>query len=119
MLEVSEAEAAALKEQSKMASAEGLTRIMEVLADTEMRLRDAASKKILVEVALLKAIEARNAISIDSVLKQLQALREGTGGDVVSIPVPAPTSSPRPKPIRAESTTLAADNSNAPPVLTS
>ena len=117
MLEVSEAEAAALKEQSKMASAEGLTRIMEVLADAEMRLRDAASKKILVEVALLKSIEARNAISIDSVLKQLQALREGTGGEVVSIPAPAPASAPRPKPFRAESSALAPDDSNAAPAL--
>jgi DNA polymerase-3 subunit gamma/tau len=118
MLEVSEAEAAALKEQSKMASAEGLTRIMEVLADAEMRLRDAASKKILVEVALLKSIEARNAISIDSVLKQLQALREGTSGDVVSIPIPAPASPARPKPFRAESSAVTADNSNAAPVQT-
>src|SRR5438105_1830993 len=75
MLEVSEAEAASLSEHSKMANAEGLTRIMEVFADAEMRLRDAASKKISVEVALLKAIEARNAVSIDSVLKQLQGLR--------------------------------------------
>jgi DNA polymerase-3 subunit gamma/tau len=79
MIEVSEAEADALKEQSKTASAEGLTRIMEVFADTEMRLRDAASKKILIEVALLKAIEARNAVSLDSVLKQLQGLQDGEG----------------------------------------
>jgi DNA polymerase-3 subunit gamma/tau len=118
MLEVSETEAAALKEQSKMASAEGLTRIMEVFADTEMRLRDAASKKILVEVALLKSIEARNALSIDSVLKQLQALREGTGGDVVSIPVPSPASAPRPKPFRAESSAVSTDDFNAAPVQT-
>jgi DNA polymerase III subunit gamma/tau len=103
MLEVSEAEGAALKEQSKMATAEGLTRIMEVLADAEMKLRDAASKKILVEVALLKSIEARNAMSIDSVLKQLQNLREGSSGDVVSIPIQAPASQPRSKPFRAES----------------
>jgi DNA polymerase-3 subunit gamma/tau len=89
-----------------MASAEGLTRIMEVLADAEMKLRDAVSKKILVEVALLKSIEARNAMSIDSVLKQLQTLREGAGGEVVSIPqaASAPASVPHPKPSRAEST---------------
>src|SRR5437016_9173010 len=36
MLEVSEAEAAALAEQSKMASAEGLTRILEVFGEAEM-----------------------------------------------------------------------------------
>lgn len=119
MLEVSEAEAAALREQSKMASAEGFTRIMEVLADAEMKLRDTASKKILVEVALLKSIEARNAMSIDSVLKQLQTLREGSSGEVVSIPQPAsaPAPSPRPKPLRAESA-LSPDDSNAVPVQT-
>jgi len=96
MLEVSEAEAAALKEQSPMAGAEGLTRIMEVLADAEMRLRDAASKKILVEVALLKAIEARSAVSIDSLLKQLQNLRDGNAGEGAGIPVPAAVASPKP-----------------------
>src|SRR5438094_4402825 len=37
MLEVSEAEAAALAEQSKMASAQGLTRILEVFGDGELR----------------------------------------------------------------------------------
>jgi DNA polymerase-3 subunit gamma/tau len=96
MLEISEAEAAALKEQSPMASAEGLTRIMEVLADAEMRMRDAASKKILVEVALLKAIEARSAVSIDSLLKQLQSLREGKPGEGPSFSAPAATASPKP-----------------------
>jgi DNA polymerase-3 subunit gamma/tau len=99
MLEISEAEAAALKEQSPMAGAEGLTRIMEVLADAEMRMRDAASKKILVEVALLKAIEARSAVSIDSLLKQLQSLRDGKPGEAQSLSAPAATASP--KPLRA------------------
>ncbi|HWX19483.1 MAG TPA: DNA polymerase III subunit gamma/tau [Candidatus Binatia bacterium] len=105
MLEVSEAEEASLPEQSKMASTEGLTRIMEVLAETEMRLRDAASKKILVEVALLKAIEARSAVSLDTVLRQLQTLREGRAtGDVTTMPAPspAPPRAPAPKPFRAE-----------------
>jgi len=77
ILEVSESEAATLKEQSASLSSDSLTRIMEVLTDCEGRLRDAASKKILIEVALLKAIEARNAVSIDTVLKQLQQMRSG------------------------------------------
>jgi DNA polymerase-3 subunit gamma/tau len=97
MLEVSEAEASALKAQTPMAGAEALTRIMEVLAEAEMRLRDAASKKILVEVALLKAIEARSAVSIDSLLKQLANLREDKAGEAVSLPPPAAAS---PKPAR-------------------
>src|SRR5208337_2644831 len=54
LLEVSEAEVAALKEQSPLANTGSLTRILEVLTDAELRLRDTASKKILIEVALLK-----------------------------------------------------------------
>jgi DNA polymerase III subunit gamma/tau len=96
MLEVSEAEATALKEQSQQTTADGLTRIMEVLAEAEMRLREAASKKILVEVALLKAIEARSAVSLDTVLKQLQNLRNGKVGQGAAIAAPVAPASPKP-----------------------
>jgi DNA polymerase-3 subunit gamma/tau len=76
MLEVSEAEGAALVEQSKLAGSDAFTRVLEILSDAEMRLRDVSSKKILLEVAILKAIEARRAVSLDSVLQQLQTLRD-------------------------------------------
>jgi DNA polymerase-3 subunit gamma/tau len=80
LLEVSETELVALKEQIALADPGSLTRILEVLTDAELRLRDAASKRILLEVVLLKAIEARQAVSLDSVLKQLNSMRGGQGG---------------------------------------
>ena len=89
LLEVSEVEIAALKEQSSLANAESFTRILEVFADAELNLRDAASKKIFLEVALLRAIEARSAVSLDSVLKQLNQLRGGQVGTGLQ-PTPAP-----------------------------
>src|SRR3984957_4221151 len=92
MIEAGETEAAALKEESTGVAPDALTRIMETLTDCEMRLRDAASKKILVEVALLKAIEARQAVSLDAVLQQLQKLRNGNGN---SSPAPAPAAPAR------------------------
>jgi len=95
LLEVSEAEAATLKEQSALVNTESLTRFLEVFAEAELRLRDATSKKILLEVALLKAIEARNAVSLDSVLKQLNRLRGGQSG-TGSQPAPPPTTERRP-----------------------
>jgi DNA polymerase III subunit gamma/tau len=91
LLEVSEAETAALKEQSPLADAGALTRILEVLADAELRLRDAASKKILIEVTLLRAIEARNAVPLDAVLKQLNQLRAGQPVVAAATPAIAPT----------------------------
>jgi DNA polymerase III subunit gamma/tau len=100
LLEVSETEIGALKEQSALAGTESLARILEVLADSELRLRDAASKRILLEVTLLKAIEARNAISLDSVLKQLNLLRGGggTGAQPVSASAGSPATAPAARP---------------------
>lgn len=80
LMDVSEAEAAMLEQQAGGVKTEAVTRILEVLADAEGRLRDAASRKIFMEVSLLKAIEARNAMSIDSVLRKLQELRGGGAG---------------------------------------
>lgn len=87
LVEASEAEAAALKEQAALANADALTRILETLADAELRLRDAASKKILLEITLLRAIEARTALPLDAVLKQLNQLRGQSGHAVAPAPV--------------------------------
>jgi DNA polymerase III subunit gamma/tau len=75
LLEVPEAEANVLAEQSTITSTDSLTRMMDVLTEYEGRLREAASRRILVEVALLKTIQARNAVGIDTILQKLQALR--------------------------------------------
>ena len=103
LLEVSESEIAALKEQSSAANSDALMRILDTFAQAELNLRDAASKKIFLEVALLKAIEARNAVSIDSVLKQLNQLR-GQGGAAPQ-PAPAPASSSSPKAVAQSAST--------------
>ena len=91
LLEVSEAETAALAEQVKLAPSDAVTRVMEVLSDCESRLRDTTSKKILIEVSLLKAIQARNAVPLDAVLRQLQQLRsEGASAGGFQPPSAAP-----------------------------
>jgi len=103
LLEVSEAEATMLKEQAGLVNVEALSRILEVLTDCEGRLREAVSKKILIEVALLRAIQARNAVSIDSVLKTLNQLRGGGGGSTGAAAAQAAepakaTAAPAPRP---------------------
>ena len=114
MLEVSEAEAAALAEQSKLAAPDAMTRILEVLSDAEMRLRDAASKKILIEVALLKAVEVRSALSIDSVLKQLQDLREGKTGSSEGMKPNVSAASARTRPAASASSAEPRPTTNRP-----
>jgi DNA polymerase-3 subunit gamma/tau len=107
LIEASEAEIAALKEQSNRVDAEALTRVMEVLSGAEGRIRDVASKRIFLEVTLLKSAQAREAIPLDGVLKQLRTLRDQAGSaspapaatparEVPLAPIPAPA---RPAPI--------------------
>ena len=76
LLNVSEAEMGALTRQAKHIDADALTRVMEVLSAAEGRQREVASKRIFMEVTLLKVIQAREATSLDAVLKQLKAMRD-------------------------------------------
>jgi DNA polymerase-3 subunit gamma/tau len=107
ILEASEQEVAVLKEVSTLVPNESVSRIMEVLTESESRLRDAASRRIVVELALLRATQARRQTSLDTVLRQLQQLRgEGgatgaqtaapSGGTDLTRPAAAPSPSPRP-----------------------
>ena len=121
LIEASESEVAALKEQAALTSTDALTRILESLADAELRLRDAASKKILLEVTLLRAIEARNAMPIDAVLKQLNQLRgqigASAGTNAASAVVSAPArTAPSPAPLAAPvAAPVAAPQPHSPP----
>ena len=76
LLNVSEAEMGALTRQAKLIDADTLTRVMEVLSAAEGRQREVASKRIFMEVTLLKVIQAREATSLDVVLKQLKVMRD-------------------------------------------
>jgi len=73
--ELPEQETNALAKQADTIDVDALRRVMEVLTDAESRYRDVVSKKIFVEVTLLKAVEARKAVSLDSVLRTLSRLR--------------------------------------------
>jgi len=106
MLEVSEAEARCLAEQSAIAPVSALTQVLEVLSLSEGRMREASSKRIFLEVALLRAIEARQSVGLDTVLKKLRELREA---DKVSAPAPrAVPAEPTPAKVAAPSPTLQA-----------
>ncbi len=101
LIEASEAELDALRRQAKQTEPEAVTRIMEVLTEAEARWRDALSRKIALEVALLKAIQMRNAVSLDTVLSRLQALRGEAPATEPTAPAGKPTAAPALAPARA------------------
>lgn len=115
LIEVSEVELPILGEQAVNSTIDSLTRVLDLLTEYEGRLRDAASKRILVEVALLKAVEARNALSIDAVLQKLQALRNDPGEVPTSGSSATPLSQPRRTPSAVASPPPAPPGKQAPP----
>ncbi len=105
LVEVSEAELGALKEQNVRIDPEALTRILEVLSAAEARQREAVSKRIFLEVTLLKAVQARESLSLEAVLRQLKLLRdqEGSAPATTTAPSAAPASRPSVAPAPAAS----------------
>ncbi len=91
LVEVTESEWASLGEQAGAIQTEDLTRVLEVLSNAEGRQRDAGSKRIFLEMTLIKAIQARNSVSLETVLRELHRLK--TAGSSAAPAAPDPVAS--------------------------
>lgn len=74
-LDVTPEQEKVLREQSALASSEGVLRVAEHLADADGRMRYALSGRVLLETALVRCCRAAVTISLDEVLRRLKALR--------------------------------------------
>ena len=85
-LQVPESEIDLLRAQAKRADADAVLRILDALAAAEGRLRYALSKRVFLEIALVKAVKARELVGIDGLLKKLNELKGQAipGGSPVS-----------------------------------
>lgn len=80
-----------LRKQAALANAERLLRIADILSQTEDRLRYALSRRTQVETALIRCART-TAVSIDELLRKVDALRKDAGlaAPVAAAPVAAP-----------------------------
>ena len=100
-----------LKKQAGRIDADAVLRIIDALAGAEGRLRYALSKRIYFEIALVRAIKAREMISLDGVLKKLNALKN----QLAAIPDDEPaTVPPLPPVLRSPSAPAATPPPPAP-----
>lgn len=91
MLDVSETEAAALAELAPQVDVPTLTNILDILVQGESAMRDTASRRVLLEVVLLKATQTKDALHIDALLDHLRQLRDpGHPAHIATLPQPAP-----------------------------
>jgi DNA polymerase-3 subunit gamma/tau len=87
-----------LSVQAKRLDTDAALRIIETLAAAENRLRYTLSKRVYLEIALVKAIQARELTGIDAVLQKLNELKRNIGSlPAVEASAPARLNeSPRP-----------------------
>ena len=89
-LQLPDTEIELLKAQAKQIDSDAVLRIIDALAAAEGRLRYALSKRVFFEIALIKAIKAREMVGIDGVLKKLNELKGQIGTASVGAPTQVP-----------------------------
>ncbi len=111
LIQVSEIELGHIRRQAPSITSSGLSRIIETLADFETRLKQFSSRRIALELALMRAIESRQALDINHVLQTLEKLRNG---EKIDFPVMAPAPPPAPEPEPEPQTAPAAPSTPKP-----
>lgn len=77
LLDISETEVSDLAEISKTADAKTVQRVLDGLVSEERALRAALNKRVYLEVALVRVMQAANSVQIGEVIERLNELRKG------------------------------------------
>jgi DNA polymerase-3 subunit gamma/tau len=104
-LELPETELDLLRAQAQRIDSDAVLRVIDALAATEGKLRYALSKRILFEIAVVKAIKAREAVSLDALLKKLNELKGA--GVVAAVPAATGLTPSRARSVSAAETAVA------------
>jgi DNA polymerase-3 subunit gamma/tau len=92
-LDVPETELALLNAQKDRIDSDAVLRIIDELAGVEGRLRYALSKRVILEIALVKAIKTRGMVGLDGILRKLNELKQQVAAGDASMSV-APVNTP-------------------------
>jgi DNA polymerase-3 subunit gamma/tau len=92
-LDLTPGQLAALEQQAGLADAARVLRVAEHLAELEGRIRQALSRRTLLETVLVRCCRAATAATIDQLIRQLSGL-QGVGEERAAEPAPAVPAAP-------------------------
>ncbi|MBV9391663.1 MAG: hypothetical protein JOY96_07210, partial [Verrucomicrobia bacterium] len=92
--EISDQARAAISEQNGLVETPMLLRLIEQMSEVESSIKWAANKKLHLEVALIRCVQALSEVSLDKVIDALEKLRNGESQTAPS-ELPAATAPPR------------------------
>ena len=96
LLDVTPEQLATLDAQTKLADTARVLRVAELFADLENRIRMALSRRTIFETVFLRACRASTTVTLDQVIKQLQAAEPAGRNGPAPQERPAPAAMPAP-----------------------
>ncbi len=94
VMDVTEDQLRSLAEFGTAVESGRLLRILEHLAEIEGRLRYALSVRTLLEIGLIRCARAATTVTLDEVMRRLQALRSGEVPAALNAPAASPSANP-------------------------
>lgn len=88
-MELTPKQISTLKKHAKLTNTSRLLRITEILTEAESRMRYTLSRRTLLETSLIRCAKAATVVSLDEILKKINALKSGST-DTVSVDVEQP-----------------------------
>jgi len=79
LADLAETQVESLKAQLDLCDPGKVTRVVDILIETEGRIRHALSRRTLMEMALIRAARSASLASVDEILKELAAVKESLG----------------------------------------
>ena len=79
-LDLTGAQVTTLRSQASLSDTGRVLRVMEILSESEDRMRFALSRRTLLETALIRAARACSVVSLEEIVRQINALKASLGG---------------------------------------
>jgi DNA polymerase-3 subunit gamma/tau len=120
-LDLTEGQVEIIKEHASLTDPARLLRVVDILSETENRMRYALSRRTLLETALIRASRVAKVVTIDEIMNQLESLKRalsGQGGlppsELPLAKAPAPEKATYSEPVKAKAPAVVAETREPP-----
>ena len=93
-LDLTEGQVETIKQHAAMTDPARLLRVVDILSETENRMRYALSRRTLLETALIRASRVAKVVTIDEIMNQLESLKRALSGQGDLSPTEPPSTQP-------------------------
>jgi DNA polymerase III subunit gamma/tau len=122
-LDLTESQVEIIRQHAAVTDPARLLKVVDILSETENRMRYALSRRTLLEIALIRASRVAKVVTIDEIMKQLESLKRSLSGQGIIPPMePPPPGASTPEknaysePVKPKGPPVVAENREPPAI---